>query len=103
MQLRYYPGSHLHTCTSDHVSDLIGINYLNSFYDGLSIGMTRLMAPGSTAHRMNAVDQISSKNIVISAFFSTNSLACAMPDPSMLHHAFDFTEKNFEPIQTNSN
>ena len=32
--------------TPDHVSDLIGINYLNRFYDELSIEMTRLMAPG---------------------------------------------------------
>ena len=31
--------------TQDHVSDLIGINYLNSFYDELSIEMTKLMAP----------------------------------------------------------
>ena len=31
--------------TQDHVSDLIGINYLNSFYDELSSEMTRLMAP----------------------------------------------------------
>ena len=34
------PGTH------DHVSDLIGINYLNSFYDELSVEMTRLMVPG---------------------------------------------------------
>ena len=32
--------------TPDHVSDLIGINYLNSFYDKLSIEIMRLMAPG---------------------------------------------------------
>ena len=31
--------------TSDHVSNLIGINYLKSFYDEFSIEMTRLMAP----------------------------------------------------------
>ena len=31
--------------TQDHVNDLIGINYLNSFYDELSSEMTRLMAP----------------------------------------------------------
>ena len=54
----------------------------------------RLMAPGWTAHRINAVGQISIKNIVIAPFFSTNYLACAMPDPSMLNHAFDFIEKD---------
>ena len=32
--------------TPGHVSYLIGTNYLNSFYDELSIEMTRLMAPG---------------------------------------------------------
>ena len=32
--------------TPDHVSGVIEINYLNSFYDELSIEMTRLMAPG---------------------------------------------------------
>ena len=31
--------------TLDHVSDLIGVNYLNSFYDELSVEMTRLIAP----------------------------------------------------------
>ena len=32
--------------TPDHVNDLIGINYLNGFYDERSIEMTRLMALG---------------------------------------------------------
>ena len=32
--------------TADHVSDLIGINYLNSFYDELSFEMTKPIAPG---------------------------------------------------------
>ena len=32
--------------TLDHVSDLIGINYLNSFYDEFSIEMTRPVSPG---------------------------------------------------------
>ena len=41
--------------TPNHVSDLIGISYLNSFHDQLSVEMTRLMAPCQTAHRMNAV------------------------------------------------
>ena len=51
---------------------------------------------------MNAVGQISNKNIVISEFFSTSYLACAMPDLSMLRHAFDFIEKDSKiPIQTN--
>ena len=50
------------------------------------------MAPGWTAHRMNAVGQISSKNIV--SYLSTNYLACAMPDSGMLCHAFDFIEKD---------
>ena len=54
----------------------------------------RLMAPGWTAHRMNGVGQNSSMNIIISAFFSTNYLAGAMPDPSMLNRAFDFIEKD---------
>ena len=31
--------------TPDDVSDLIGINYLNSFHDELSFERTRLMAP----------------------------------------------------------
>ena len=79
--------------TVDHVSDLIGINYLNSFHDELSVEVTSLIAPGWTAHMMNAVGQISSKNIVISEFFSTNYLACAMPDPSMLRQSFDFIER----------
>ena len=53
---------------------------------------------------MNAVGQISSMNIVISAFFSTIYLACAMPDPSMLNHAFDSLKriKDLKPVQTNS-
>ena len=82
--------------TPDHVSDLIGINYLNSFYDELSNEMMRQMDPGWTAHRMNAIGQTSNKNIiVISEFFSTSYLACAMPpgaipDLRMLHHVFDF-------------
>ena len=32
--------------TPDHMSDLIGINYLNSFHDELLIEMVRLMVPG---------------------------------------------------------
>ena len=32
--------------TPDHVNDLIGINYLNSFYYQHSIEIMRLMAPG---------------------------------------------------------
>ena len=38
-------------------------------------------------------------NIVILAFFSTNYLACAMPDPSMLRHAFDFIEKDWKILR----
>ena len=48
--MKYHPGGCMHaTCiprTPDHVSDLIGINYLNSFYDELSVEIMRLMAPG---------------------------------------------------------
>ena len=62
--------------TSDHVSDLIGNNYLNSFYDELLIEMMRLMAPCQTAHRMNAVDQISSKNIVSSLYIRRLMAPC---------------------------
>ena len=32
--------------TPNQVSGLIGINYLNSFYDKLSFEMTKLMPPG---------------------------------------------------------
>ena len=50
MQLKYHPGGCMYaTCipgTPDHASDLIGINYLNRFYDELSIEIMRLMAPG---------------------------------------------------------
>ena len=80
--------------TPDNENDLIGINYLNSFYDELSIEIMRLMVPGLTGHRRNAVGQISGKNIVTSAFFSTNYLACTMPDSSIHHHAFNFIEKD---------
>ena len=38
--------------------------------------------------------QISGKNIVISAFFSTNYLACAMADPSMRCYILDLIEKD---------
>ena len=62
----------------------------------------RRIAPGWIAPRelhielIYAVGQISSMNAVISAFFSTNYLACAMSDPSMLRHAFDFIEKDWK-------
>ena len=79
MWLKYYPGGRMHATgipgTPDHVSDLIGINYLNSICNEISVDMTRLMAPCQTEHRMNAIGLISSKNIVILAFFSTNYLA----------------------------
>ena len=32
--------------TPDHATDLIEINYLNSFYDELSTEIMKLMAPG---------------------------------------------------------
>ena len=62
--------------TPDDVSDLIGIIYLNSFHDELSIEMTRLMAPCQTTHRMNAVENQHQEYSYLSILFHQLSRLC---------------------------